>query len=661
MNIMSKLPLPEQDQDIAFSFWVDGCGDARHSVAAFAVEEAIFSLTRVEVLLVSSYGMFNLEEMLGRKATLMVYNRHRAFPRYFSGLVVEAESSCEDSFGVMVRVLLLPELHKLDNGSRYRLFQELSAPDIVQTIFSEHEISDTVWQLAGTYAPRQSCMQYGESDFAFVQRILGEEGIFYYFAHRNEGCHQLVLCDRLQALLDCPGQARLDYDINSGADFGGDVSCFSLVRRCGTLRQEAGTHHYSSLYGKANSPHLVPGHAFTLSRHPDAALNSRWSVASVRHEGFQFGSHLSGNDSEGRFFFNWQSQLDILGTSFLPAMLKSPGLLQRLMQYASSSLPLNGKRDNWADLYDETGYACMFHAFDSGNHYRLPQSMKPVATGPQKARVIAVDAGDEEHAPRCKVSFIMAQNGCDKTDNVTCWINVASPLGTALFASHLPEEGEDIIVDFLGGNPDQPVIVARTPKAGRDNGDGSVLAGGQKQALAEKPYMPECDNTLQDRPAGFAEGAVCQQSALFENTVSETAVVPLAAKYETGMDDNRVFNVRKQMKEWIGASRTVRVGQHQREDIKGVYELNCGEKYLCKTTKMNVDVSQTLTLRGPAGRVIIDHSSITLEAPTVRIKGRLIVEESDFERFEAIRSAIRDELPLAAECSTSVLADNGEM
>jgi len=193
----------------------------------------------------------DLKGILGRKATLTVQSHRRALPRYFSGLVIEVASHAGDNGSVMTSVLLLPELCRLESGCRYRIFQGLSVPNIVQMIFCEYEISDVVWQLAGSYPPRPFCMQYNESDFAFVQRILGEEGIFYYFVHRNEGYYQLVLCNKMQNVPDCPGQIRLDYSVGHPAQ-GGDICCFSLVRYCRIRQGGVNASRQSSLSGKAD-------------------------------------------------------------------------------------------------------------------------------------------------------------------------------------------------------------------------------------------------------------------------------------------------------------------------------------------------------------------------------------------------------------------------
>lgn len=636
MNIMSRLPLPEQDQDIAFSFWVDGKSEAGHGVAAFAVEEAIFSLTRVEILLVSAVGGIDAQGMLGRKATLTVQNRQAAFPRYFSGIVVEAVSSFEDAGSVVTRVLLLPELCRLENGSRYRIFQGLSAPDIVQTIFCEHKIADAAWQLTRAYSARPFCMQYGESDLDFVQRILVQEGIFYYFVHRNEGCHQLVLCDRMQALLDCPGQARLDYDVqNSGRD--NDICCSALVR---SYHMGAGASHRADLCGNSNSPHLVSGHAVTLNRHPDEAVNDRWHLASVRHEGFHLGSRFSAYGAGNCFFLKRQPRLDMFGSSFLPATLKSPGLLEKLAHYE------DGRHDGYGDI----GYVCAFSALHCSSQYTMPEREGPLVSGPHAARVIAVDTADERR-PRCKVSFAMARGSYGRAENgVTCWVDFASALGDALLSA-MPAPGENVIVDFLQGDPDQPIIIARG-------------TGGGQPAMAVC-VQEDGDHGAQTQPLRFmaaepVKSAVYHKTMPAEGLAAQKPVIPIAQVQAALLDESKNTRADTSAQEWVGVSRVIDVGRHQRENIEGVYELNCGEKYLCKTGRMNVDASQKLTIRGPGGKVIIDTSCITFEAPVIRLRGRLVVEEEAFDRHEGIKSAIRDELPLVAGCAPDAHANNGK-
>src|SRR5690606_7888619 len=92
------------------------------------------------------------------------------------------------------RADVLPRLWLLSLGSDYRIFQEKTVPEIVKTLLAEHGVAEVRDELTGSYAPRDYCVQHGESTLDFVSRLLEEEGIFYFFEHAR-GKHTLVLGD----------------------------------------------------------------------------------------------------------------------------------------------------------------------------------------------------------------------------------------------------------------------------------------------------------------------------------------------------------------------------------------------------------------------------------------------------------------------------------
>lgn len=252
MVSFASVPVLGQAQDVAFSFWAAGAqGAAENSaaedeagggaaptssvpapllVSAFSVDEAIFGMTRIEVMLVSSQADIDLESLIDAPATLTIHHKYLADLRHFSGIVVEAERGISGHHRTSYRVVLLPTLARLDHGSDCRIFQNISVPDIVRTLFAEHGIEDVAWRLSNTHQPREYCTQYRETHLAFVERILAEEGIFYYFSHDPQGRHTLILSDAPEALDDCPGGHELEYNALAST-FVRQVYCSSLNYR----------------------------------------------------------------------------------------------------------------------------------------------------------------------------------------------------------------------------------------------------------------------------------------------------------------------------------------------------------------------------------------------------------------------------------------------
>ncbi|WP_182418077.1 type VI secretion system tip protein TssI/VgrG [Bartonella sp. HY038] len=231
MNPILLLPKQLQDQDIAFTFWMKKAPDNKFVVTAFAVDEAIFGMTKIEVMLSSKDDDIDLQMLMDSAGTLTVHHKYLETPRHFSGVVVEAERDDKGHHRTSYRLVLMPSLYRLNYASDCRIFKQSLVTDIVKEIFSDHGIENVIWSVEeAKHELREYCVQYRESHLAFVERILAEEGIFYYFHHGMEGQLNVVFTDRAQVLSDSPEQKTLAYNaLASGVVKG--VYCSSLSYR----------------------------------------------------------------------------------------------------------------------------------------------------------------------------------------------------------------------------------------------------------------------------------------------------------------------------------------------------------------------------------------------------------------------------------------------
>jgi len=176
-NSIAGLGLGDK-HDIAFSFWAAGLADENDAsasaagtlaglvddvlspsllVSAFSVDEALFGMTRVEVMLVSKRSDIDLEALIDAPATLTVHHKYLPQLRHFSGIVMEAERGDSGHHRTSYRVVLLPSLARLDHGSDCRIFQNTSVPDIVRSVFAEYGIEDVDWRLGREHKVREYC------------------------------------------------------------------------------------------------------------------------------------------------------------------------------------------------------------------------------------------------------------------------------------------------------------------------------------------------------------------------------------------------------------------------------------------------------------------------------------------------------------------------
>lgn len=133
-----------------------------------------------------------------------------ALLRPLDWLVAEIRQLPADATAERYQLLLRPWLWWLSLASNNRVFQNLATSDIVTTIFKAHGFTDFQLKLTGSYTPREYCVQYSETDLAFVSRLLEEEGIFWFFTH-EEGTHTLVLADSNDAFAPIPNGPTVNY------------------------------------------------------------------------------------------------------------------------------------------------------------------------------------------------------------------------------------------------------------------------------------------------------------------------------------------------------------------------------------------------------------------------------------------------------------------
>jgi len=150
-----------------------------------------------------------LDDLLGRGLSVeLVVSGDK--PRYFHGLVAQCAQTGRLGKFARYSARAVPWLWLLTRTSDCRIFQQQSVPDILKFVFREHGTSDFEDSLSGSYSPREYCVQYMETDFDFVSRLMEEEGIYYFFRH-EQNKDTLVLCDSVSAHSTTPGYETVPY------------------------------------------------------------------------------------------------------------------------------------------------------------------------------------------------------------------------------------------------------------------------------------------------------------------------------------------------------------------------------------------------------------------------------------------------------------------
>ncbi|HHM8551053.1 TPA: type VI secretion system tip protein TssI/VgrG [Pseudomonas aeruginosa] len=446
-----------------FSLSLDGL---RHDlqVLAFSGHEGISRPYRFELELVGARAGLDLEAFLHRPAFLAFTPQGQGV----HGLVYGAAQGDAGKRLTRYRLTLVPHLAYLAQRNNQRIFQHLTVPQIVALILEEHGILADAYrfQLGTRYPEREYCVQYDESDLHFVQRLCAEEGIHFHFQHSAEA-HLLVFGDdqtvfprlgRPTAYVHDSGlvadepvikrfslrlasrttrTTRRDYDfekprllLEAGNRPAADAPAepdledydypgrFVDRQRGKLLSQRALERHRADRRlgeGVSDQPLLVSGHFLEIAEHPRAEWNDLWLLSEVFHEG------------------------------------KQPQVLEE-----------NVTSDTSASTDDfQQGYRNRFLATPWEVFFRPPlEHPKPRVLGSQTA-VVTGPPGEEIHCDRygrVRVQFHWDREG-QGDDKSSCWLRVASGwAGNGYGGIVIPRVGMEVLVDFLEGDPDQPLV-----------------------------------------------------------------------------------------------------------------------------------------------------------------------------------------------------------
>jgi type VI secretion system secreted protein VgrG len=352
---------------------------------------------------------------------------------------------------------MVPWLWFLSLSRDCKIFQNLTALEIIEKVFKAQGYSDFQVRCSGSYAKREYCVQYRETHLDFVSRLMEEEGIFYFFEH-TASKHTLVLADNNSAFAPCPQGSRSRM-ASQGVDQGDMV--LSLTKESSIHVGKVTLKSYDYLQPSLSLKNSVSG----AGREEVFDYSGRYTTleggdrnARMQLEAEEALRHIVRGDSVCRPF---QSGCTFELSDHYRADLNQSYLLLQVNH--SGSAP---SYHSWGE--EEAHYQNTFLAIPSKVRYRpVPDTPKPVVRGSQTAVVVG-KAGEEiwvDKHGRVKVQFHWDRDG-KKDENSSCWVRVSSAwAGKGWGAVHIPRIGQEVLVDFLEGDPDRPIITGRVYNA----------------------------------------------------------------------------------------------------------------------------------------------------------------------------------------------------
>lgn len=531
----------------------------------------------IDVELISENHNISLDDLMGKNVTVRLGTADDV--RYFNGFVTEfhqlPNTDRYSRYGAMIR----PWFWLLKLSENCRIFQDKSYPDIIQEVFDSLGFSDYEIKLTGTYQPQEYVVQFNESDFNFVTRLMEQEGIYYYFEH-TDGKHTFIMADDSSILSD---QGNIPFyhaeDTSNQFNIEG-ISKWENYRKIktGGIRLsdfdfETPSKNLEFVSTDPKTASLSSLEKFTYpGKYKERGMGSEYTRLLMEKENVAYETKIA--NSNVRTLFS--------GSHF---SLKDHYRDDQNSQYLITHYRCNLQSDEFlsnSNQVDSEVFTSEFTAIPSTVVYRTQiTATKPKMVGPQTAMVVG-KAGEEiwtDKYGRVKVHFHWDRYG-QADENSSCWIRVAQTwAGKNWGQIQIPRIGQEVLIDFLGGDPDRPIII------------GSVYNG-----TSMPPY---------DLPANATQSGIKTRSTKGGNTsnFNELRFEDEKGKEELYMHAEKDYNsmVENCLSETIGNNKTTQVGASHSETIGANMQVTVGGS-LTETVMVNVaesvGVAMELTVGG---------------------------------------------------------------
>ncbi len=507
-----------------FSFHCSMGSDAL-LVKSFKGRETVSEPFFYEIDLLSEKDEIDFNALVGKPAFLEISMPEGSF-RYVHGIISSFSQVSSDTRFTAYKGVLVPMFQLLRNRATCRIFQDKNIPEIIKKVFDKTGFTVKCrFSLQEKYEPRKYCVQYRETDFDFVSRLMEEEGIFYFFEHTKDD-HTMVLGDNPVAHPKCwsgkaarfgksenaslhddlvfsfvytqsirPGYfSHVDYDFSQPGmslltttgsekeaaleifDYPGRYTAQSEGDRLAKVRLQELKATQSTIRGTGECRFFQAGHRFKLTEHPRKGYNSEYLLTSVSQSG-----------SQGEEFGDYKNM--------------------------------------------ELNYSNEFECIQSSIAFRPARiTPRPKITGIQSAIVVGPKTDEiyvDQHG-RVKVQFHWDREGLSN-EKSSCWIRVAqNQAGSGWGGMFIPRIGQEVLISFLNGDPDRPVVV------------GSVYNGENKT-----PYTLPAEKTKSTLKSNSSKGGKGFNEIRFEDLKGSEEVFVHAQK-------NLDVRVKNDRKEWLG-------------------------------------------------------------------------------------------------------------
>ncbi|MFJ5391950.1 type VI secretion system tip protein VgrG [Pectobacterium sp. CHL-2024] len=598
---------------LQFTVKVGALPASTFAVVDFQLSEALNQPFALSLNLASPLPGIDFGAVLDQPCELLVWYEGE-LQRRVSGIVSAFAQGDTGFRRTRYQAEVRPALWRLGLRTNARIFQAQKPEAIIGALLEESGITDYAFALRNEHAVREYCVQYRESDLAFITRLAAEEGL-YFFHEFEEGKHRLVFADDAGALAKGP---ELFFNLatqglSEGAyirrfryaeavrtaevalkDYSFKTPAYGLLhnKMSGELEHQRESYQHFDYPGRfkqdpsgkaftgyrldalragamtgsgeSNAAELMPGSSFTLTEHPNLALNIAWQLVAITHSGQQ----------------------------------------PQALEEESGGEP--------------TTYSNSFEVVKASTTWRADLPYKPMVDGPQIATVVG-PAGEEIYCDqygRVKLQFPWDRYGASD-DQSSCWVRVSQGWAGGQYGLiAIPRIGHEVIVSFLEGDPDQPIVTGRTFHA--TNPSPYPLPANKTRTTLR---------TTTHKGAGFNELRFEDQAGqeeVFIHAQKDMNTVVLNNR-STGVGVDHAENVGRDQISVIGRHQILNVVENQGTEIQGAQKVIIGagrETEVTMNEKLTVTGNITITSTGGNIELTTGAGSLTIyQNGNIDIKG----------------------------------------
>ena len=545
---------------------------------SMTAREELGRLFRLDLELRSKERSIDIDQVIGQPITLRLGMQDRR-TRFWNGIVSEFAQVTHSSRESLYRATVRPWFWWLTRTSDCRIFQDLSVPEIVERVFEENGFTDYAIRLSGTYRTWPYCAQYRETDFDFLSRLLEQEGLYYYFVHEADR-HILVLADGVGSHDRAEGYEKVPYlpaDRSPHATRE-HINRWLLRRAVQSGKCALRDFDFASPGDSLDAdraitrPHVGAGYeVFDYpGEYRDVADGQNY--AKVRIQELQSGYERVEGGATARGLLAG-AVFDL--TDFPRDDQNRPYLIVSTTTRLAAAGQDGGRESGPA--FDVT-----LEAMHTKEQFRLARTTpRPVVQGPQTA-IVTGPAGEEiwtDEFGRIKVQFHWDRYG-QSDGNSSCWLRVAQSLaGQAWGSIMIPRKGQEVIVTFLEGDPDRPLVTGCLYNG--ENTPPYALPDNKTRSGIRTRSSPEGDGAAAANELRFEDKAGSEEMYLHA-AKDQTIVVQNDRHESVGHDavvtvnNDRSKSVGGGQSESIGGDKATQVGGDQYEAIGGDMEIQVG-------------------------------------------------------------------------------------